>query len=127
MPALLAAKAVFLLHLAFLAFVVFGCLLVLWRPSMGWLHLPALAWGVWIVTSHGLCPLTTLEGQLLARAGAAGYDGGFIDHYLVPLLYPPGLTSRIQTGLGIALALWSLAIYGLAVRRWCRANPKPGS
>ena len=127
MTALLAAKAVLLLHLAFLSLVVFGGLLVVRRPRLAWLHLPALAWGVWIVASHGLCPLTVLEGQLLAKAGVPGYDGGFIDHYLVPLLYPPGLTPQNQTGLGIALALWSLAIYGLVVRRWRRANPKPGS
>ncbi len=117
MTDLIAARLVFALHLAFLAFVVFGALLVAWRVRWAWLHVPALAWGVWIVMSHGLCPLTGFENTLLDRAGVAGYDGGFIDHYLVPILYPPGLQPMHQTLLGTALALFNLALYGWAWRR----------
>ncbi|MDB5973058.1 MAG: hypothetical protein JWQ90_5508 [Hydrocarboniphaga sp.] len=118
MTDLIAARCVFALHLGFLAFVVCGGLLVAWRPRVwAWLHLPALAWGVWIVASHGLCPLTTIENSLLDAAGVAGYDGGFIDRYLVPLLYPPGLTPTVQTGLAVLLAVWNLGWYALGWRR----------
>ncbi|WP_428312395.1 DUF2784 domain-containing protein [Hydrocarboniphaga sp.] len=118
MTDLIAARSVFALHLAFLGFVVFGGLLVAWRPRQWvWLHLPALVWGVWIVASHGLCPLTLLENSLLEHAGVAGYDDGFIDHYLVPLLYPPGLTASVQTLLACLLVLWNLGLYAIGWRR----------
>jgi hypothetical protein len=115
---LIAARCVFALHLAFLAFVVLGGLLVAWLPRVWvWLHLPALAWGVWIVASHGLCPLTVLENSLLDAAGKPGYDGGFIDHYLVPMLYPPGLTAGVQTGLALLLVIWNVGLYAVGWRR----------
>lgn len=123
MPPLLAAQLVFLLHLTFLVWVVFGALAVLWRPRLAWLHLPALAWGLWIVLSHGLCPLTAVENRLLTAAGESGYGGGFIGHYLVPLVYPPGLTPSIQTALGGVLLGWTLLLYGLAFRR-SRRRPR---
>lgn len=118
MTDLIAARCVFTFHLAFLGFVAFGGLLVAWRPRVWvWLHLPALAWGVWIVASHGLCPLTVLENSLLDSAGVPGYDGGFIDHYLVPLLYPPGLTPAAQTLLALALVVWNVGLYAVGWRR----------
>lgn len=120
MSDLLAARLVFLLHLGFLAFVVFGGLLVAWKPRCAWLHLPALAWGVWIVSSHGLCPLTGLENGLLERVGAEGYDSGFIDHYLVPILYPPGLQPLHQTILAALLAGFNVLLYVFAWRRYRR-------
>lgn len=117
MTDLIAARLVFLLHLAFLGFVVFGGILVARRARWAWLHVPALAWGIWIVMSHGLCPLTGIENALLERAGVGGYDGGFIDHYLVPLLYPPGLQPIHQTLLGSALVVFNALLYALAWRR----------
>ena len=122
MTDLIAARCVFAIHLLFLGFVVFGGLLVAWRARVWfWLHLPALVWGTWTVASHGLCPLTTIENRLLDAAGAAGYDGGFIDHYLVPLLYPPGLTPAVQTLLALLLVMWNVGLYAVGWRRWRRA------
>ncbi len=112
---LVAAQAVLLLHLAFVLFAVAGSALVCWRLRMAWLHLPALAWGVWIELSHGICPLTTLENALLQRAGASGYGGGFIEHYLMPLLYPPGLQAAQQLWLAAALLGINLLGYGIAL------------
>ena len=111
------AAAVVVIHAAFLAFVILGAALVVRRPRWAWLHLPALAWGLWIEFSHGRCPLTPLENALRARAGDAGYAGGFVDHYLVPLIYPPGLKPGDQLLLGIALAAWNLVLYGAAILR----------
>ncbi len=116
---LIAAQAVLLLHLVFVLFAVLGSALVYWRWRIAWLHLPALAWGVWIELTHGLCPLTTLENHLLREADAPGYGGGFIEHYLMPLLYPPGLQPSHQVWLAAALLGINLVGYGLAIRKHC--------
>jgi hypothetical protein len=113
----LLADTVLLLHLAFIAFAVLGGLLVLrWRRA-AWLHLPALAWGVFIEFSGGICPLTPLENALRAAAGRAVYSQGFVERYLVPLIYPGELTRELQFVLGGALVGINLAIYGLVLYR----------
>ena len=116
----LLADAVVVLHLAFIAFVVAGGLLVLVRPAVGWIHLPAVAWAAYTEFTSTICPLTPLENDLRARAGQAGYDGGFVEHYIIPLIYPPGLTSRTQLVLGAIVIVLNLSIYGLAVWRATR-------
>jgi hypothetical protein len=116
----MAADTVLLLHLAFILFAVLGALLVAWRTGFAWLHLPALAWGLWIEITHGICPLTPLENALRRRAGDAGYDGSFIEHYLSPLIYPPGLEPAHQWWLAALLAAINLLLYGFALLRWRR-------
>jgi hypothetical protein len=112
------ADAVFVLHAAFVAWVVLGGLAVWRRPRLACLHLPAVAWGVWLELSGAACPLTPLEQRLLSAAGEAGYEGGFVAHYLHSLLYPVGLTPARQWLLGLFVALLNGAIYGwLAWRR----------
>lgn len=118
MTARLAADLVLVIHLAFIVWAVFGGLAVLWRGGMLWAHLPALAWGVWIELTHGICPLTPLENHFRAVAGQSGYDGGFIEHYLWPLIYPAGLTPAHQLGLASALLLINGLIYGVVGWRW---------
>lgn len=114
----LLANAVLLLHGLFIAFVLLGGLLV-WRwPRLGWLHLTAVAWAVWVAWAGWICPLTPLENALRRAAGQAGYGGGFIAHYLLPLIYPEGLTRGVQIGLGVGVALLNLAVYALLVRAW---------
>ena len=78
-----------------------------WAPL---LHLPAAAWGVYVELSGGLCPLTPLENRLRIAAGEAGYTGGFIEHYLLALIYPAGLTHEIQ----YVLAAIVVGVNGLA-------------
>lgn len=122
MPYLLLADAVLLLHLAFIAFVVAGALLV-WRwPRLAWLHLPALAWGAYAVIGGAVCPLTPLENALRRRAGDAGYAGGFVEHYVLPILYPAGLTPGVQAWLGAFVVTLNAAIYAVAVARRRRAR-----
>lgn len=113
----LAADAVLVLHLAFIAFAALGGLLVVRWPRAAWLHLPAVAWGVWIELSHGICPLTPLENALRRAAGQAGYPGGFIDHYLAALIYPAGLTPRHQLAIAAVLVAVNIVLYGWALRR----------
>lgn len=116
----LLADAVVAFHFCFILFAVFGALAVAWRWKLRWLHLPVLAWAAGIMTVHGVCPLTPLENQLRESAGQAGYEGGFIDHYLVPLIYPPGLTPGIQRALAALLVVSNLGLYLWAWRRAAR-------
>jgi Protein of Unknown function (DUF2784) len=113
----LLADATVALHFAFIAFVVLGGLLVLRKPYVAWLHLPAVAWVVWLELTGAICPLTPLENYFRSRAGQAGYEGGFIDHYLMPVIYPAGLTPQMQTILGIAVLVLNIAVYVVLWRR----------
>jgi len=113
----LAADALVLLHLAFILWVLFGGLLVLkWRPAL-LVHLPALAWGLAVEGLHLECPLTDWENRMRFAAGDAGYHGGFVEHYIWPLIYPAGLTPQIQWLLGAIVLLVNLAIYGYVLGR----------
>jgi hypothetical protein len=113
----LLADAVLLLHAAFIAWVMFGGLAVLRRPWLAWLHLPALAWGVGISLTGGICPLTPLEQQLRLAAGQASFEGGFIEHYLTAIIYPEGLTRATQALLAVLLLAGNAAVYALVWRR----------
>ncbi|WP_203142134.1 DUF2784 domain-containing protein [Marinobacter mangrovi] len=113
----LAADAVLVLHLLFIAFAVLGGLLILWRRGFVWLHVPALVWATLVMLNGWLCPLTPLEIELRQWAGEAGYRGSFIAHYLLPLIYPPGLTRTVQIALGVSVVLINLTIYGWLIRR----------
>lgn len=113
----LLADATLVLHLAFIAFVVLGGLIVLRVPGLAWLHLPAVAWGA-ITEFLGLvCPLTPLENWLRHRGGEAGYAGDFIEHYVTALIYPEGLTRNIQYLLGAFAIAVNVVIYWRLWRR----------
>ncbi|EZH78180.1 MAG: DUF2784 domain-containing protein [Pseudomonas sp.] len=117
----LAADALVVIHLGFILFVLFGGLLLLRWPRLLWLHLPAVAWGATVEFFHLLCPLTPWENQLRQAAGDAGYEGGFIEHYLIPLIYPAGLTPQIQLWLGGIVLLINATVYAyLLIRRFKR-------
>ena len=110
------ADLLVVLHLAFAAFVIFGGFLAWkWRWVI-FVHLPALAWGFWVETSGQICPLTPLEIHLRHLAGEAGYQGGFLEHYVVALLYPPGLTQEDQWVLAGLLLAITLVAYGVLLR-----------
>ncbi|OQX18784.1 MAG: hypothetical protein BWK76_06510 [Desulfobulbaceae bacterium A2] len=120
MTSSLFANLVLVLHLAFIAFVVGGGLLVWRRPRLAWLHLPAVAWGALVELTGWFCPLTTLEDRL--RGNALGQDAGLIDRLLTSLIYPAGLTREIQWGLGLAVLALNLLVYGLVWRRHRRRS-----
>ena len=112
------ADLVVITHLAFIIFVLFGGLLALrWRWA-AWVHLPALAWGVAIEFFGWFCPLTPLENSLRRASGSAGYTGGFIEHYLLPIIYPRELTRGLQVLLGCVLVVLNLATYFVMWRRF---------
>jgi hypothetical protein len=110
------ADAVLLAHGIFILFVLLGGAMV-WRwPRLAWLHLPAVAWAAWVAWAGWVCPLTPMENALRRAAGQAGYSGGFVEHYLLGLIYPEGLTRGLQVGLGVFVALLNLAAYALLIR-----------
>jgi hypothetical protein len=117
MSASVAADAVVVLHLLSILFVAFGAAL-LWRwPRVVWLHVPAMLWGVFAEWSGTVCPLTPLENRLRAIAGEDGYAGGFVDHYLLPLIYPAALTREIQWAIGAGVLVVNVVLYALWWRR----------
>ena len=123
----LAADAIVVFHLGFIAFAIFGGWLVLWRISWAWLHLPACGWAIWIELSHGICPLTPLENHFRHLAGDAGYSGGFIEHYILPVIYPPGLEPADQVSLAAVLVTMNVALYVAAFVRWRRRGRAAGA
>lgn len=111
------ADLVVLLHFSFVLFVLFGGLLTLkWKWAM-WLHLPAVMWGALVEFAGWICPLTPLENWLRDVGGEQRYHSSFIEYYVVPLLYPIGLTREIQIFLGVLVILLNASIYVAVVRR----------
>jgi hypothetical protein len=113
----LLADIVVLAHFGFVLFVVLGGLLVLRWPRLAWVHLPTAAWGAWVEFTGRICPLTPLEKALRRQAGEAIYSGDFVTHYVLPVLYPIGLTRTIQLVLGVTVVALNLAVYWLMLRR----------
>lgn len=113
------ADLVLISHLAFIVFVVVGGLLALrwaWLPLV---HLPAALWGLYIELSGGTCPLTPLENALRRAAGASGYSGSFIEHYVVPVVYPAALSDSLQLVLAGLLVAANLVVYSVVLWRRC--------
>ena len=121
LPGLL-ADAVLVVHGLFIVWAALGAVAV-WRwPKLALLHLPALAWAVWIELSGGICPLTPLENSLRRAAGQTGYSGGFIDHYVGGAIYPDGLTRETQWVIAGVLLTINAALYGLMIVRVRRSG-----
>ena len=120
MTARFTADAIVLLHLGFILFVAAGGLFVLRWPRLAWVHVPAVVWGALIELAGWICPLTPLENRLRATAGDVAYTGGFIDRYIMPIVYPDGLTRGMQLALGVAVIAVNLVVYGALVLRRIR-------
>jgi hypothetical protein len=117
------ADAVVAVHLAFIVFVVAGSVLILWRRSVAWLHVPALIWGSLVELTGWICPLTPLEDRFRELSGQQPYAGDFVERHLLALVYPAGLTRSTQIALGVAvlclngLAYWTLMRHLVRHRR----------
>jgi hypothetical protein len=105
------ADLVVLVHVLFVVFVVVGGFLVARWPRLAWVHVPAASWGVFIEFRGWICPLTPLENYLRQRGGSSTYQGEFIEHYMLPLLYPANLTPRVQVWLGTFALMVNVALY----------------
>ena len=113
----LLANVTVVTHLAFVVFVVLGGLLTLRWPRVAWVHLPCVAWGTLVELTGWVCPLTPLERGFQERAGTASYATSFLEHYVVPLLYPGELTRTMQVGIGVGVVALNAVVYFLAWRR----------
>lgn len=118
------ADLILIIHLAFIIFVMLGGFLVLRRPRLKWLHLPAVVWGALSEFLGVFCPLTPLETMLRKLGGGTGYEGDFIEHYITALIYPSGLTRGIQIALGFGALLLNIAIYGYWLLRKRRSRSR---
>lgn len=118
------ADVIVALHFAFVVFVVLGGLLVLRWPRVAWLHVPAVIWGALVEFTGWICPLTPLENRLRRAAGETGYQGDFIAHHILPVLYPNGLSRADQLVLGAAALALNIVIYGAAIVRHRRRAAK---
>jgi hypothetical protein len=119
------ADLTLIVHFGFVLFVALGGFLVLRWRGLAWAHLPAAAWGALIEFAGWICPLTPLENTLRRRGGEAGYEGGFIDHYIIGLIYPEGLTRSMQLVLGATVVIVNTLIYAWVFHghRWRRRRP----
>ncbi len=107
----LAADIILIIHFLFIIFVIFGAFLFFVAKKIVFIHIPAIIWGSYIELTHSICPLTYLENWLLQKANLTTYSEGFIQYYLVPIVYPTNLTKDIQIYLGIGLIVINIVIY----------------
>jgi hypothetical protein len=112
MPYGIFADIVVLIHLTFVTFAVLGAGLIIWRRWIIWLHIPAFLWAIWIECTGGICPLTPLENWLRIKGGQGAYEGDFVATYLLPVLYPAGLTRNAQIILAMMAIVINVTIYG---------------
>ena len=113
----LAAELTLIVHFVFILFVVFGALLFFVLKKVIYIHFPSLIWGIYIELSHSICPLTYLENWFLQKANMTIYSIGFIQNYLVPIIYPTNLNKDLQIYIGIALLVINIVIYGFIISK----------
>ena len=111
------ANFTLIIHFAFIIFVVFGALLFFVTTKIVFIHIPAFLWGSYIELTHSICPLTYLENLFLHKANLTTYSEGFIQNYLMPIVYPVNLTKDLQIYLGIALIIVNMIIYGFIISK----------
>lgn len=120
----LLADLLVLIHLLFILFVVAGSIAVIRWPWLATIHLPAVAWGALVELNGWLCPLTPWENSARHLAGEQGYTGGFIENYIIPIIYPAGLTRDIQIVLGLGVIAINLCVYGYVIFRSLHRSKK---
>ena len=116
LPRLL-ADFILLFHFAFIIFAIFGGLIVLYKRWMLWIHVPAILWSSAVNLADWVCPLTPLENLLYSMAGQAGYKGGFIEHYITPLVYPNSMPRELELVAGISILVWNVFVYTFVAYR----------
>ena len=114
----LLADAVVVIHFLFIIYGLLGGLLYFWRAWLLLLHIPAAVWIVIVEVNHWICPLTPLENRFRHMAGETGYQSDFIQQYIMPIIYPPGLTPEIQFMLGLGALAFNAIIYVIILRHY---------
>jgi Protein of Unknown function (DUF2784) len=109
------ADLVLAFHFAFIVFAVLGGFVVLWKSWIAWLHVPSVVWSAFVNLFSQVCPLTPLENRFRHLAGQAGYEGGFVEHYITLLVYPGVMPERWGLIAGISVLIWNVLVYTLLV------------
>ena len=112
-----AANLTLIVHFAFIIFVVFGALLFFVSTKIIYVHVPSLIWGIYIELTHSVCPLTYLENWFLQKANLTTYSEGFLQNYVLPIVYPKNLTEDLQIYFAIVLVVINLIIYGFIINK----------
>jgi hypothetical protein len=118
----IAADLVLMTHFAFIVLVVAGGLAVYRHGWFAWVHVPAASWGAFIELSGRICPMTTLENILRVRAGQEDYANSFVEQYILPVIYPAGLTRQVQLVLAGLVVAVNVIIYGIILLRKSRSK-----
>ncbi len=118
----LAADIILIIHFLFILLVIFGALLLFVEKKIVFIHIPAIIWGSYIELTNSICPLTYLENWLLQKANLTTYSEGFIQNYLVPIVYPTNLTKDTQIYLGIALIVINIVLYAFIFSKMKEKN-----
>lgn len=118
----LLADTIVVTHFLFIIFVISGGLLVILKPRMAFLHLPAAIWGAFVELFGWICPLTPLENRLRDLAGKNSYSGDFVLQHLTPVIYPENLTTSIQTVLGVLVIAVNVIFYTIAIQKHCKST-----
>jgi hypothetical protein len=118
-----AANVVLLAHFAFVLLAVFGGFGVLINPRWAWVHVPIVVWSSVVNLASWTCPLTPLENRLRIAATGTGYAGGFVQHYIGPLVYPRGMPRQLELVAGISIILWNALLYGFIYWWQVRGTP----
>jgi asparagine N-glycosylation enzyme membrane subunit Stt3 len=117
------ADTVLLIHFAFVFFAVFGGISVLYKRSLAWFHIPVVLWSSVINLGGWICPLTPLENYFRSQAGRAGYEGGFVQHYIESLVYPGGMPRNFELIAGISILAWNGLVYLFVLLYWKQRQP----
>jgi hypothetical protein len=118
MPYRILADIIVLIHLLFIIFVVFGGFLAFYKKWFVWVHIPAAVWGALVELTGWFCPLTPLENRFRISGGAVGYEGSFVEQYIIPLIYPENLTRNTQIAMGISVIVINAVIYFFLIKRY---------
>jgi hypothetical protein len=118
MPYRILADIIVLIHLLFIIFVVSGGLLGFYKKWTVWVHIPAAVWGALVELTGWFCPLTPLENRFRISGGAVGYEGSFVEQYIIPLIYPENLTRNTQIAMGISVIVINAVIYFFLIKRY---------
>ena len=111
------ADLILLLHFCFIIVVIFGGFFVYIKPRLAWLHIPMIFWAAFVNLTGRICPLTPLENYFRLLEGQAGYETGFVTHYLSPLVYPEFKDYQLGLILGVSVLVWNLLVYVLIVKK----------
>jgi hypothetical protein len=116
LPRLL-ADFILLFHFAFIVFAIFGGILVLYKRWILWIHVPVILWASVVNLADWVCPLTPLENMFYSMAGQAGYERGFIEHYITPIVYPNSMPRELELVAGVSILVWNIIVYAFVAFR----------